>query len=122
MKTWLIVGGVVGAVVIAGIVVGVLFAGKSLETHYVEGPLDQSRLTIKKAFTAVCLRQKRLARPVCICAGDKVPRYMTDKEVSEIVAMMRGGPRSERLRDLLKKTGGRAGFVCGMQHGAKQTQ
>ena len=120
MKNWMIVGGILGGIVIVGVVAGGLFVGKALETPYVEGPLDSQRVTIKTALTRACLRQKNATRQVCVCSGEKAPRYLNDKEAAIVAGMIRNRRKSERARDLLVKASARAGFVCGMQQGVNQ--
>ena len=114
MKAWLIVGGILGAIVVAGVVIGSILINRAVDTPYVDGKLDKSRLELGRMLTAACVQDKKGTAALCDCIGDKAPRYLPDGDAAAILRSNENEKAYKEATARFAQAAVRAGFVCGM--------
>lgn len=121
MKAWLIVGGILGAIVVAGVVIGTILIDRAVDTPYVEGALDEKRREVAQMLTAACVQDKKGSAALCDCIGDKAPRYLSDADIAAILRANETEKAYKQATARFAQAAIRAGFVCGMDEDRRKS-
>lgn len=117
LKLWLIVGGIVVAVFGAIAIAAVMLINREFGGPVAEGPLTGERATVSRALLASC-RKQRTEEVLCTCIADKAPRYLSDDDVTALVAAWSGRRALPKNLDYrFMQSSIRAGFACGVTQG-----